>query len=47
MFACFRPLVALSVAIALAACAAAPPPPIMTPPPAKKPDAKTQLEMGQ
>jgi hypothetical protein len=47
MFACFRPLVALSVALVLAACAAAPPPPIMTPPPAKKPDAKTQLEMGQ
>jgi hypothetical protein len=45
VFACFRPLVALS--LALAACAAAPPPPIVTPPPAKKPDAKTQLEMGQ
>ena len=41
MFACFRPL------IALAACAAAPPPPMISPPPAKKPDAKTQLEMGQ
>jgi hypothetical protein len=47
MFACFPALIALSVALALAACAAAPPPPIMTPPPAKKPDAKTQLEMGQ
>ena len=47
MFVCFRPLIALSVVLALAACAVAPPPPIMTPPPAKKPDAKTQLEMGQ
>jgi predicted small lipoprotein YifL len=45
---CFRPLLALAIVFALAACAAAPPPPLaMTPPPAKKLDAKSQLEAGQ
>ena len=48
MSAYFRPLVALTIAFALAACAPPPPPPVaMTPPPAKKLDAKTQLETGQ
>ena len=46
MFNVIRPLIALTLALSLAACAAPPPPEPMTPPPAKKLDAKTQLEMG-
>jgi hypothetical protein len=41
-----RPLVALALAVSLAACAPPPPPAPIAAPPAKKPDAKTQLEMG-
>jgi hypothetical protein len=41
-----RSLIALSLAMAVAACAAAPPPEI-APPPQKKLDAKTQLETGK
>ncbi len=44
----FRSVIALSLALALGACAAAPPPPAQVAPPAKKPlDAKTQLETGK
>lgn len=41
-----RPLIALALTLALAACAATPAPLSVEPPPAKKLDAKTQLEMG-
>ncbi len=44
----FKSFLALSLTLALAACASPPPPEVvMTPPPAKKLDAKTQLEMGR
>jgi hypothetical protein len=44
----YRSLIALSLAMAVAACAAAPPPPPeIAPPPQKKLDAKTQLETGK
>jgi hypothetical protein len=47
MSALIRSLLAVSLALALAACAAAPPPPPAVAPPPKKPlDAKTQLETG-
>jgi hypothetical protein len=43
-----RSLIALSLALALGACASAPPPPPDIPPPAKHElDAKTQLETGK
>ena len=44
----FRPLIALTLALAIAGCATAPQPePDLTPPPRKALDPRTQLETGR